>query len=129
MTIVVVPCAQKGFEWKLEVEPLRQDAVFWHGVWRSDGHPNKGELHNFMVRIRNGYHYAVRRARKRAELIPAQKLFEASENGDVNLLAEMKRVKGGTKGFNELPENVASANGKDEVCEKLREEHDTKRLH
>ena len=48
-----------------------------------------------MVRKRLYYHYYVRKLKRKAELIQAQKLFEASLESDLNLLKEMKAIKGG----------------------------------
>ena len=45
-----------------------------------------------MARSKNQYHYAIRRARRNADLIKAKKLFEASVMGDIQLVSEMKKV-------------------------------------
>ena len=34
--------------WKSEVEPYRQDSLFWHSIWISSGRPNTGALHDVM---------------------------------------------------------------------------------
>ena len=81
--------------WKDEVEPKRQDSLFWHSVWRSAGSPRQGDLFEFMKHSRNIYHYSVRKIKKQSELIRAQKLLEASESGSMDLLAEMKKVRRG----------------------------------
>ena len=36
------PVAEAVPGWKEEVEPLRQESVFWHSVWRSAGRPFNG---------------------------------------------------------------------------------------
>ena len=68
-----------------EVDPFRQDAKFWHAVWVSSGKPNTGDLHVAMARSRNLYHYAVRKARRQADLFKAKKLLEASLSTDMEL--------------------------------------------
>ena len=83
--------------WKEVVHPYRKDAAFWHGVWESAGRPDRGVLRDIMVRTRNQFHYAVRRVKKMSKSIRARKLLEAGENGSVDLLAEMKKIKGGKK--------------------------------
>ena len=107
--------------WKEEVEPLQQDAQFWHAVWVSAGKPPQGDLHTAMARSRNIYHYGVRRARRHADKLKAVKLFEASISSDVELLKEMKKVRSGENGSSELPDNVAGAEGEEEIVEKFRE--------
>ena len=104
--------------WKENVEPLRQDSLFWHQVWLSAGRPNKGELFNIMKRTRNKYHHALRKIRKAAEAIKGQKLFEASMWGGGDLLKELKKTRGG-KYSPDLPETVAGANGEHEICDKF----------
>ena len=66
--------------WKDEVESKKQDSLFWHAVWRSEGSPHQGDLFNFM-----------KSSRKKSDLLRAQKLLEASENGSMDLLREMKK--------------------------------------
>ena len=85
--------------WKEEVVPFQEDARFWHSVWSSAGRPNRGDLHVNMASSRNRFHYAVRRARKNADLVRAQKLFHASEVGCMDLLQEMKNVRNGGKSW------------------------------
>ena len=105
--------------WKDEVEPQRQESLFWHAVWRSAGSPKEGPLHHSMKTSRNLYHYLIRKVKKRSEVIRAQKLLEASENGSTDLPKEMKKVRGGSKIKNELTEDLEGANGEDNIAEKF----------
>ena len=107
--------------WMEEVEPFRQEALFWHAIWKSCEKPNTGEIHRKMTQSRNQYHYAVRRTKRRTDLTKAKKLFEASLSGDMNLLLEMKNIRGAKKVHDDLPDNVAGANGEEEIVEKFRE--------
>ena len=107
--------------WMEEVQLFREDANFWHSVWLSAGKPNRGELHVAMARSRNLYHYAIRRTRRNADLLKAKKMFEASVVSDMQLLEEMKKVRSGGVGADELPDNVAGAEGEQEIVEKFRE--------
>ena len=107
--------------WREEVVPYQEDARFWHSIWSSAGKPNQGVLHSIMARTRNRFHYAVRRARKSADLVRAKKLFEASEAGCQDLLQEMKTIRnGGKSSCSDLPDNVAGANGEEEIVGKFR---------
>ena len=75
-----------------------------------------------MARTRNRYHYSVSRARKNAEYVGAKKIFEASEAGNIDLLQEMKTIRnGGKNASQDLPDNVAGANGVEEIVNKFRE--------
>ena len=107
--------------WLEEVEPFRAESRYWHRVWLNEGRPNNNLLHATMVKKRSQYHYAVRRLKRKADLIRAQNLFEASMLGDLDLLKEMKTIRGGGNSQTELPDTVAGANGQDEIVEKFRE--------
>ena len=80
--------------WRDEVRPFKEDAAFWHSVWRSAGRPERGVLRDIMARTRNQYHYAIKRVKVMSRSIRARKLLEASEKGSINLLLEMKKIKG-----------------------------------
>ena len=107
--------------WNEDVEPFRQDALFWHSVWVSARRPNTGDLHIMMARSRNQYHYAVRRLKLNSNLVRAKKLFEASIKSEMDLLKEMKAITRGKGGGEELPDNVAGADGQEEIVEKFKE--------
>ena len=34
--------------WKMELEPLRQDSLFWHSMWQQSGKPNRGQVFEVM---------------------------------------------------------------------------------
>ena len=47
--------------WKDEIEPFRDDAIFWHSIWLSAGKPLNCQLHSIMKRTRNVYHFHIRK--------------------------------------------------------------------
>ena len=97
--------------WAEQVESFRKESMYWHKVWMSQGRPSQGWLYDTMVKRRTQYHYAVRRLKRKADLVRAEKLFVASMESDLNLLKEMKQVKGDKACNNELPGTFAGANG------------------
>ena len=97
--------------WKQEIEPYRQDSLFWYAVWISDGQPNRGALHDVMCWSRNKYHYAIRKVKKLSDQIRAEKLLEAANCGEANLLKEMKNIKGVQKKGQSLKEAQAKKHG------------------
>ena len=105
--------------WRDHVKPFRTDSLFWHGIWTSAERPNQGALFEIMKKTRNAYHYAVRRIKKKADLIRSQKLLEAAESGSADLLREMKKLKGGKKMHHELPDEVAGVSGEAGIVEKF----------
>ena len=104
-----------------EVEPIRKQAMYWHDVWKKEKTPSSGWLHSTMVKWKRKYHYAVRRAKGKSNKVRAEKLFEASLKGDLDLLKEMKRVRSGGCSKAELPDNVAGGDGEEEIVDKFRE--------
>ena len=112
--------------WGEEVRPYQVDSNYWHRVWVGEGRPSTGPVHDSMVRSRTQYHYAVRRCSRQSDETRARKLFEASLQGDTDLLKEMKRVRsGGGGGQDELPENVEGCNTEDEIVNRFRTVYST----
>ena len=62
--------------WSEEVEPFRQEAIFWHSIWKSAGRPNNGDLYRWKNHTKNQYHYAVRKSKKQGNLTRANKLVK-----------------------------------------------------
>ena len=106
--------------WNDEVEPYKQDAVFWHSVWQSAGRPTRGRLKDIMASTRNKYHHAIRRVKKMANAIRAQKLLEASETSSVDLLKEMKKLKGNKLSSDNLADVVDGVTGENMIVEEFR---------
>ena len=72
------------------------------------------------------YHYAIRRLRRMSDLIRVETLFEASLQGDCNLLAEMKNIRcGGSGRQSDLPDTVAGVQGEEEIVDKFRIVYET----
>ena len=105
--------------WKEEVEPRRQSALLWHSVWVSMGRPAVGQARMLMVSTRAKYHYAIRAVKAKEADIKKQQLLEASKLGHMDLLHEMKKIKGNKKS-NILPDQVGKAKGENEIVEEFR---------
>ena len=82
---------------------------------------NDGESHRAMARSKNEYHYGIRRVRGQNDQLKAKKLFEASLISEIDLLKEMRKIRSGGNGAAELPDNVGSAEGEEEIVEKFKE--------
>jgi hypothetical protein len=79
--------------------------------------PNKGHLYEVMKHVRNKYHYAVRRSKKLADSIRAQSLVEAAQHGDIDLLKQMKQMKGSKKQHVDCPDNIDNATGSAQISD------------
>ena len=75
-----------------------------------------------MCWTRNKFHYAVRKCRKKANINRATKLLDAATSDGVeDLMKEMKKIKGGNKGGQTIPECVDGVQGQNEILEKFRD--------
>ena len=74
-------------------------------------------MHEEMKNARHKYHYAVRRCKKLADSVRAHNLFEAAQQGDIDLLKEMKKIQGGKKQHAACPDNIDDANGSAQICD------------
>ena len=107
--------------WSENVKPYQDESRYWHDAWVKEGRPRGNWLHRLMVKKRSQYHYAIRRVKGRADLTRAEQLFEASLQGDCNLLKEMRRIRcGGTGTTQDLPDSVSGASGEDDIAEKFK---------
>ena len=62
--------------WKDQVNPEREQSLFWHWMWLEAGKPNVVYIFDIMKRTRHQYHYAVRRCKYNRINIQKQKLAE-----------------------------------------------------
>ena len=107
-----IPWIYLGYTWDMPVSVHRQ--------WQELGRPSTGPVHMAMVRSRTQYHHSIRRIRRKEQELRSRKLLEAAMAGDINLLKEMKKVRG--KGAeNDLPETVEGAENEDSIAEKFKE--------
>ena len=90
-------------------------------MWLSANKPNKGVMFEIMKKTRNNYHYAVRKAKKQADIINSQNLFSAAQNGDIELLKEMKKCRNNSKNNSTRPDTVDGADNPEDIVEKFRE--------
>ena len=104
--------------WTETVEPRRLDALQWHAIWQSAGRPNKGALHSIMANTRNKYHYAIRSVKRQEDAIRARRLWEANQNGPMDLIKEMKTVKANK--VKKLPDTVEGKDSEEEIVEEFR---------
>ena len=99
--------------------PLRDNSLFWHSVWISAGRPN-GDLHTFMAQSRNQYHYAVRRAKRQADLMRAGELQEAGKLGDYHFLNEVKKTLAKKSSTQLIPECLEGEVTEDGIIDKFK---------
>ena len=86
--------------WSDFVKPFREDALFWHSVWKSAGRPQNTVLHQVMRSTRNKYHYAIRSVRKQESAFRKDKMLQEFLSGKVdNILQHIKKTRNGKSGL------------------------------
>ena len=79
--------------WKEEIKPFREDAMFWSAIWKSAGKPLNTHLHSVMKRTRNIYHYQIRKSKNMANKIKKNKLLDACLNNNGDLFKELRKLR------------------------------------
>ena len=84
---------KKSPGWKEVVKPFKEEAYFWHQVWKSCGRPLNTVVHQIMKKTRNRYHYEYKKICKSEAKIKGNKLLESCINGESDLFTELKIVR------------------------------------
>ena len=63
--------------WTEQVAEPRERAIFWHSIWKECGSPINGVVADIRRYTRARYHYAVRYAKKQADVERAKKVAES----------------------------------------------------
>ena len=79
--------------WKEEINPFRDNALFWNSVWISAGKPKNTVLHNIMKRTRNVYHYQIRKSRKMADILKKNTLLNACITDRGDIFQEIRKIR------------------------------------
>ena len=83
------------FNWREEIQPYKEKALFWHVIWQSAGRPIDTELHRIMKRTRNVYHLHIRKNKMMAQTLKRNALLEAcvSNKGDIfEIIKEQRKA-------------------------------------
>ena len=75
------------------MKPYKEDAYFWHSIWKSAGRPINTQLHNIMKRTRNRYHMEFKKCKRTEQTIKKSKLLDACLNGNGDLFKEIKLMR------------------------------------
>lgn len=82
-----IPC------WKEEVQPFKEDALFWHAIWLSAGKPLNTQLHMIMRRTRNIYHYQIRKCKNMVNILKKNTLLNACLQNNGDIFSELRRLR------------------------------------
>ena len=78
---------------KVQVKPFKEDAYFWHSIWKSAGRPLNTQLHTIMKRTRNIYRRELKKCQTSEETIKKSRLLNSCLNGEGDLFREIKNMR------------------------------------
>ena len=116
----VIPKCKKTWEksvigWNEFVSHNRQDAIFWHKLWKDSGKPSTGFLKDMRNNSRYAYHYALKYVRNNKEVIQSEKLAQyLISNSNKNFWNSIKRTK---QHHLNLPNNIDGVTGSAEISD------------
>ena len=83
---------KKGIpRWNNDIEPFKENAHFWHGIWQSAGRPLNCQLHTIMKRTRNVYHLHIRKNRRMLDQIKKNDLLNCCIHGEENIFDKIRK--------------------------------------
>ena len=81
------------FRWNEDVQPFKDNAMFWHSIWLSAGRPINTVLHQIMKKTRNVYHYQIRKNRRMDECIRKNTILDACINDKGDIFKEIRKLR------------------------------------
>ena len=89
----VTPPRQRIPRWNSDIKPLRDDALFWHHIWRDAGSPPTGALAGIMRNTRAKYHKTIKRYKRNMDSYRNSMIACAVENGQQrDIWTELKKL-------------------------------------
>ena len=80
--------------WNEHVEPLKQKALLWHFIWKSNNCPREGTIALIRRQTRAKYHLALKSVKKNKDNICAQRLAESiCGDSSRDFWKEIKKIK------------------------------------
>jgi hypothetical protein len=81
--------------WNEVVEPVRNEAMFWHGIWMDNGRPRQGIIADIRRRTRAKYKHAVKALKREQDTQISQKMATSLQSQNKrDFWKEVKRIGG-----------------------------------
>ena len=101
--------------WNDYIRPLKEDALFWHFIWKENGRPQAGIIADIRRRTRSRYHCMLRRLKKNESLLQSTKMAENFvANNRKEFWTEVNKLKGGAS---KTPACIDGAHGGDCIAQ------------
>ena len=107
--------------WNEFVAPAKDAALFWHSVWLSAQRPRSGQLYSIMCSTRNKYHYVVKKVKRAADSLDARRLVDASQEGNLMLMKEIKKTLRSKKIKQDVPDEIDGKVTPETIIDRFRE--------
>ena len=101
--------------WNDYIRPLKEDALFWHFIWKENGRPLAGTVADIRRRTRARYHSMLRRVKRNEGLLQSAKMAENFvANNRKEFWTEVKKLKGGAS---KTPACIDGSHGDDSIAQ------------
>ena len=90
---------QKIHGWNEHVRPYANECRFWHEVWVSAGKPIGGDIFLNMKHSKRQFKFAVRRLKRCADRLQADRFVSSLLESNVNFFQELKKFRGKNSTF------------------------------
>ena len=101
--------------WNSHVEGLREQAIFWHNLWKSNNSPREGIIADLRRSTRAKYHRAVKWTKKNKDKIVATKMASSllDKKSGRSFWAEVRKQRGGK---DTLPSSIDGQQGAEQIA-------------
>ena len=94
---------------------LKEESLFWHRIWKSNGCPEAGAIADLKKKARFCYHYAICDARRNQQHHRAQKIAESIlQSNNCQFWAKVKKLNSSKCKY---PTCVDGVSGTKDICE------------
>ena len=98
--------------WSDHVKEYKDKAIFWHGLWKDNGSPNKGVIFDIRRKTRWEYHRILKIIKRNKEALSAERMARGLPGN--GFWSEVKQVIGTNK---TLPNNIDGVQGSDDIAD------------
>jgi len=100
--------------WNDEVQQLKDNSMFWGSLWKENGKPSTGEIHNVYINTRKKYHAKINELKNTKEINRRAKMAEScANNNSRNVWGELKKIDGTRKA---IPPHVDGFHSYKDIC-------------
>ena len=108
-------CAKRISGWNQIVSPLKEQALFWHKLWKDNNCPHTGLLADIRRRTRANYHNVLKKVQRNQAQIKVENMARTFlSTGRRDFWAEIRKVRGNISG---LPTSIDDTQGENNITD------------